>query len=47
MATALCAYLKPKNIFESGASSHFQKYFCTTQSLNMLYRRFELNLQVL
>jgi hypothetical protein len=34
--TALCAYLKPRNIFENGASRRFQKYFCTTQSLNRL-----------
>ncbi|MFO0214278.1 MAG: hypothetical protein ACK53E_26600, partial [Pseudanabaena sp.] len=26
----LCAYLNPRNIFESGAKRHFQKYFCTT-----------------
>ncbi|MFM7887117.1 MAG: hypothetical protein ACKPCM_10590, partial [Pseudanabaena sp.] len=35
--TALCAYSKPINIFESGAKRHFQKYLCTTQSLNRLY----------
>jgi hypothetical protein len=35
VCTALCAYSKPRNIFESGALRHFQKYFFTTQSLNM------------
>jgi len=34
--TALCAYWKPRNIFESGAKRHFQKCFCTTQRLNRL-----------
>jgi len=34
--TALCAYLKPRNILESGAKRRFPKYFCTTQSLNRL-----------
>ncbi len=35
--TALCAYLKPRNIFESATKRHFQKYFCLTQNLNRLY----------
>ncbi len=35
--TALCAYLKPRNIFESTTKQRFQKYFCTPQSLNRLY----------
>ncbi|WP_126388325.1 hypothetical protein [Pseudanabaena sp. ABRG5-3] len=30
MLTALCAYLKPRKIFESGAKRRFQKFFCTT-----------------
>ncbi|MFN6167344.1 MAG: hypothetical protein ACK474_12970, partial [Pseudanabaena sp.] len=37
LITVLCAYLKLRNIFESGAKRRFQKYFCTTQSLNRLY----------
>ncbi len=41
--TALCAYSKPRNIFESAALRHFQKYFCTTQILNRLYYAVVLN----
>jgi len=35
--TALRAELKPKEIFESAALPHFQKFLCTTRSLNRLY----------
>jgi len=34
--TVLCTYLNPNNIFASVAKQSFQKYFCTTQSLNKL-----------
>ncbi len=35
--TALCADLKPREIFESVAKQRFQKFLCTTLSLNRLY----------
>jgi hypothetical protein len=35
-ATALCANLKPRENFESGASRRFQNFLCTPQSLNRL-----------
>ena len=41
--TSVCAYSKPRNIFESVALPHFQKYFRTTQSLNRLYYAVVLN----
>jgi hypothetical protein len=34
--TALCANLKPRENFESGASRRFQNFLCTPQSLNRL-----------
>ncbi len=42
IVTALCAVIKPRKLFESAASRHFQKVFCNTQSLNRLYHEKEL-----
>jgi len=35
--TALYAYLKPRNIFESVARRHFQKYFWVLSKRKALY----------
>ena len=37
--TTLCAVIKPREIFESAASRHFQKFLCTPQSINRLYQK--------
>jgi hypothetical protein len=42
--TALCANLKPRENFESGAKRRFQNFLCTPQSLNRLYCEGELEI---